>query len=98
MLVEIAKQILAGYATVAIAILIFFLWRIASFYEAASGKRVGHRFLLLPSALLSGGAIWYLGHEVDFVGRPVGDLLLFCGGVLLFVFSSRLTRLMTGER
>ena len=98
MLVEIAKQLLAGYVTVAIALLIFFLWRIARFYEAASGKRVGHRFLLLPSVLLMVGAIWYLGTEVDFVGRPVGDLFLFCGGVLLFLFSSRLTRLMTGER
>jgi hypothetical protein len=98
MLVEFAKQVLAGYVTVAIAALIFFLWRIASFYEAASGKRVGHRFLLLPSALLTLGALWYLGHEVDFVGRPIGDLFLFLGGVLLFVFSSRLTRLMTGER
>jgi hypothetical protein len=98
MLVEIAKQLLAGYVTVVIALLIFFLWRIAEFYEAASGKRVGHRFLLLPSALLMVGAIWYLGHEVDFVGHPVGDLFLFCGGVLLFLFSSRLTRLMTGER
>ena len=98
MLVEIAKQVLAGYVTIAIAALIFFLWRIASFYEAASGKRVGHRFLLLPSVLLSVGAIWYLGHEVDFVGRPIGDLFLFGGGVLLFLFSSRLSRLMTGER
>jgi hypothetical protein len=98
MLVEIAKQLLAGYVAVVIAALIFFLWRIASFYEAASGKRVGHRFLLLPSALLSVGAVWYLWHEVDFVGHPVGDFFLFSGGVLLFLFSSRLTRLMTGER
>jgi hypothetical protein len=98
MLVEIIKQVLAGYVTVAIAALIFFLWRIASFYETASGKQVGHRFLVLPSVLLTIGAIWYLGHEVDFVGRPIGDLFLFFGGVLLFLFSSRLTRLMTGER
>lgn len=98
MLVEIAKQVLAGYVTIVVGALIFFLWRIASFYEAASGKRVGHRFLLLPSLFLSVGALWYLGHEVDFVGRPVGDFFLFAGGILLFFFSSRLTRLMTGER
>jgi hypothetical protein len=98
MLVQIAKQFLAVYICLVIGTLIYFLWRIARFYEGASGKRVGHRFLLIPGALLSSGALWYLWYHVDFVGRPVGDFFLFSGGVLLFLFSSRLTRLMTGER
>lgn len=98
MLVEIAKQILAVYTWVIIGALLFFLWRIAGFYEKASGQRVGHRFVLIPSILLLGGAAWYVGYDVDFVGHPTADLLLFTGGVLLFLFSSRLAKLMTGER
>lgn len=98
MVVQIAKQLLAVYICLVIGTLIYFLWRIARFYEGASGKRVGHQFLLIPSTLLAAGALWYLWYQVDFVGRPVGDFFLFTGGVLLFLFSSRLVRLMTGER
>jgi hypothetical protein len=58
---------------------------------------VGHRFLLLPGALLAAGVVWYLRYDVDFLGRPVGDLLLFTGGTLLILFASRLQSLMTGE-
>jgi hypothetical protein len=94
----IAKSVLAVYAWIVVGVLFFFLWRIAGFYERASGQRVGHRFLVLPAVLLAAGVIWYLLHDNDFVGRPVGDLLLFGGGVLLFLFSSRLEKLMTGER
>jgi hypothetical protein len=78
--------------------LFFFLWRIAEFYERASGQRVGYRFLVLPGVLLAAGVVWYLAHNNDFVGQPIGDLLLFAGGILLFLFSSRLQKLMTGER
>jgi hypothetical protein len=95
---QIAKSILAVYAWIVVGVLFFFLWRIAGFYERASGQRVGHRFLVLPGVLLAAGVIWYLLHNSDFVGEPVGDLLLFCGGGLLFLFSNRLERLMTGER
>ncbi len=98
MLVHIAKQVLAVYGWAAIGVLLFFLWRIAGFYEKASAQRVGHRFLLVPTGLLTGGAIWYLLRDLDFVGCPTGDFLLFSGGVLLFLFSSRLAKLMTGER
>jgi hypothetical protein len=95
---EIAKTILAIYAWGVVGVLFFFLWRIAGFYESASGQRVGHRFLVLPAMLLAAGAIWYLLHDNDFVGQPVGDLLLFLGGTLLLLFGNRLQKLMTGER
>lgn len=95
---EIAKTILATYAWIVVGVLFFFLWRIAGFYEAASGQRVGHRFLVFPGVLLAAGVIWYLFHDSDFVGQPVGDILLFVGGILLFLFSNRLEKLMTGER
>ena len=98
MVLEIVKGALITYTWIIIGVLLFFLWRIARFYEQASGERVGHSFLLLPSGLLAAGAIWYLSKDVDFVGEPVGDLLLFVGGLLLLFFGSRLERLMTGER
>jgi hypothetical protein len=95
---QIAKTFLAVYAWIVIGVLFFFLWRIADFYERASGQRVGHRFLVLPGLLLAAGAMWYLLHDSDFVAQPVGDLLLFGGGLLLLLFGARLERLMTGER
>ncbi len=94
---QIAQQVLTVYSWLVIGALLFFLWRIARFYENASGQHVGHRFLLLPGALLAAGVIWYLRHGGDFVGQPIGDLLLFGGGVLLFLFGNRLQKLMTGE-
>lgn len=95
--IQLAEQALAAYACLLIGVLLFFLWHIAGFYERASGQRVGHRFLLLPGLLLAAGVIWYLYRESAFVGEPVGDLLLFGGGSLLFLFANRLQRLMTGE-
>jgi hypothetical protein len=95
---HIAKSILAVYAWLVVGMLLLFLWRIAGFYATASGQPVRHRFLVLPGVLLAAGAIWYLLNNRDFVGEPVGDLLLFGGGGLLFLFSNRLERMMTGER
>ena len=97
MFMQIAKQVLTVYSWLIIGALLFVLWRIAAFYEDASGHRVGARFLLLPGALLVAGVIWYLRYDCDFVGRPVGDLLLFAGGTLLMLFGSRLQKLMTGK-
>lgn len=97
MLLQMAKHVLTVYSWLVIGTLLFFLWRIASFYANASGQHVGHRFLLLPGALLAAGVVWYLGHDSNFVGQPIGDLLLFAGGILLFFFSGRLQKLMTGE-
>ncbi len=98
MLLQIAKHILAAYAWLAIGLLFYFLWRIAAFYERASGQRVGHRLLLVPGGLFAAGVLWYLWVDSDFVGHPVGDLLLCGGGILLLFFSGRLAALMTGGR
>lgn len=95
---EVIKYILAIYSWGVIEVLIFFLWRIARFYEEASGQRVGSHFLLLPAVLLAVGVVWYLMYNNDFTGQPVGDLLLFSGGILLLPFSIRLQQIMTGER
>lgn len=95
---EIIKYILTIYSWAAIGILVIFLGRIAYFYEKTSGQKTGYYLLILPALLLIAGAIWYLGRNIEFTGQPVGDLLLFCGGVLLGVFSVRLQEFMIGAR
>jgi hypothetical protein len=92
------KISLLVYAWLVVAGLLFFLGRIAYFYERTSKQRVGYYFLLLPAGLLLAGAGWYIFHDVEFVTSPQGDLLLFGGGLLLSLFGFRLQELMTGER
>ena len=95
---EIIKYILTIYSWAAIGVLLVFLGRIAYFYEKTSGQQTGYYFLFLPSLLLIAGAGWYLVKNVEFTGQPIGDLLLFGGGLLLSVFGIRLQEFMTGER
>lgn len=95
---QVLKYVLAIYAWLVIGVLLVFLGRIAYFYEKTSGQRVGHYVLFIPSLLLAGGAVWYLAHSIEFIGESVGNILLFAGGFLLFLFSGRLQDLMTGER
>jgi hypothetical protein len=95
---QVLKYVLTIYAWLVIGMLFVFLGRIAYFYEKTSGQRVGHYLLFIPSLLLAGGAVWYLVRSVEFIGEPVGNGLLFIGGLLLLLFSGRLQELMTGER
>jgi len=94
----IIKYLLTIYSWVAIGILVFFLGRIAYFYEKTSGQQTGYYLLILPALLLIAGAIWYLKYNIEFTGQPIGDLLLFCGGVLLGMFGVRLQEFMMGAR
>lgn len=95
---QVLKYVLTIYAWLVIGMLFVFLGRIAYFYEKTSGQRVGHYLLFIPSLFLAGGAVWYLVYSVEFIGEPVGNGLLFIGGLLLLLFSGRLQELMTGER
>ena len=70
---ETAKYVLAIYSWVVITILIAFLWRIAYFYQKASGERLGHHTLAIPALLLVAGAIWYILFDLEFVGQLIGD-------------------------
>ena len=93
---EMMQHLLAAYSWVVVGVLLVFLWRIAWFYEKASERRVGYNALLIPGLLLTAGAVSYMVLGIDFVGEFVGDLLLFGGGVGLWLFGSRLQSLMTG--
>ena len=95
---EMIQRLLAAYSWAIVGVLLVFLWRIAWFYEKASEKSVGHKALLIPGFLLATGAVSYMVLAIDFVGEIVGDLLLFGGGVGLWLFGAHLQNLMTGER
>ncbi len=95
---DVVRYVLVVYSWAVIGVLLVFLWRIAYFYEKTSGQRVPHYLFIIPSLLLAAGAVWYIVHDVGFTGQPVGDLLLFGGGILLLVFGGRLQELMAGER
>jgi hypothetical protein len=94
---EIAQRLLMVWAWVAVLALVFFLWRGAFFYERASGKRLHHYLLVGPGALLAAGAGWYTLRAGDLVGEPIGDSLLFLGGLTLVLFGARLYGAMTGD-
>ena len=92
------SSVLTIYTWLGVGVLIFFLGRIAYFYEKTSGQSTGYYFLVLPTLVLMLGAGWYLVHNVDFTGEPTGDLLLLVGGGLLSFFGARLEKIMTGEQ
>jgi len=95
---EVIEYALAIYSWVVIGMLVVILWRIAYFYEKTSGQRVGCYFFFLPLLLLAAGAIWYLVRDGRFTGVPAADILLFSGGISLWLLGNRLQGLMTGER
>jgi len=90
--------LLSGVSWIGISVLSFFLWRIARFYEHSSGETAHSWLFLFPMILLPTGAACYIFEGADFVGIPVGDLLLFAGGICLLFASARLERIMVGER
>lgn len=95
---DVAIKVLSVYSWVLIGILVVFLWRIGYFYEKASGERLCHYLLLAPALLLAGGGAWYIVQDTEFVGQPMGDVLLLFGGLGLALFALRMQHLMTRPR
>ena len=95
---DVLQRVLAIGSWTTILALIYVLWRVAYFYQRASGERLHHYLVVVPGVLLAAGAVWYIVRSCMFVGEPVGDALLFVGGILLALFAFRLQELMTGER
>ncbi|HHS97086.1 MAG TPA: hypothetical protein ENK08_04190 [Chloroflexi bacterium] len=81
-----------------VGLLIFFLWRIARFYERSSNETAYSWLFLPPMLLLPAGAVFYLIEDPSFVQSMGGDVLLFIGGGLLLVASVLLHQVMMGER
>jgi hypothetical protein len=81
-----------------ITIMAFFLWRIARFYEQSSGEPAHSWLFVFPTLLLPLGALCYLITDTCFVGVPIGDILLFLGGITLLLAAALLQQVMMGEK
>jgi hypothetical protein len=91
------ERVLALYAWGLVNVLLLMLYRIAQFYQHTAGERSHYRWFLVPSILFGFAAVRYLWVG-GFTGDPLGDLLLFMGGVGLFGLGFFLDRLMMGKR
>ena len=100
---HILLSILTASSWVLIAGLIYFLIRIAHFYQKkyrelyddSPRQHTHHQLFWIPLCLvLAAGARYALYH--DLVGDLAGDLAFLVGGFLLAVLGYRLLQLMTG--
>jgi hypothetical protein len=91
--------VLMTYSWVIIAILLFFLFLIARFYERKAHQKSHYQLFLLPLILFLLGALRYnFLFSNNFVGDLLGDTLFFAGGVATSILGYRLLNLMTGGR
>jgi len=91
--------VLVTYSWVIIAILLFFLFLIARFYERKAHQRSHYQLFLLPLVLFLLGTLRYDSLSAhDFVGDLLGDSLFFAGGVASAILGYYLLDLMTGGR
>jgi len=95
---RVATIVLDAFSWIGVTLLVFFLWRIARFYERSSGEKAYSWFFLPPMILLPAGAVYCMVVDPNFVGATLGDILLFFGGVLLLLASILLQQIMMGER
>ena len=99
-------SILIVYSWVVAAILVFFLFLIARFYEIRFGQKSYYQlfaipfiFFLIASVADAFLANHYAGNPLlDFVGHIWSDLLLLSGGVILIVLCYTLAKTMMGGR
>jgi hypothetical protein len=91
--------VLMTYSWVIMAILLFFLFLIARFYERKAHQRSHYQLFLLPLILFLLGTLRYDFLFVgNFVGDLLGDTLFFAGGVAAAILGYHLLNLMTGGR
>ena len=77
--------------------LIVVLHRIARFFQVTSGRRSYYQLFNLPLVLILLSTLRYASLGI-FVGDPLGDILMFLGGVCLIALGYFLLKLMTGGR
>lgn len=82
----------------AVCILLFFLFRIARFYQKKSGRRVYYSAYLVSVAFFSLAAIRYMFLTPVIGGDTWGDGLRFVASLILAGFGLFLLNLMTGSR
>lgn len=90
-------NILTLYIWGGIAVLLFFLFAIARFFERKSSRRSFYPLFLLPVVFFAGSALRYFVVG-DFVGDLWGDIGRIIGGALVCGLGYFLLNLMTGGR
>jgi hypothetical protein len=90
-------NILVFYTWGGIAILLFFLFAIARFFERKSSRKSFYPLFVLPVLLFLASVVRYISVR-DFVGDLWGDLGRVIGGVLVCGLGYFLLNLMTGGR
>jgi len=91
--------VLVTYSWVIIAILLFFFFLIARFYERKARQKSHYQLFLLPLVLFLLGILRYdFLFAGNFVGDLLGDTLFFVGGVATAILGYHLLDLMTGGR
>jgi hypothetical protein len=91
--------VLMTYSWVIIAILLFFLFLIARFYERKAHQRSHYQLFLFPLVLFLLATLRYdFLFASSFVGDLLGDILFSAGGVATIILGYHLLNLMTGGR
>lgn len=80
-----------------VAVLVFFLYRIAHFYQVTSNQKTHYQLFLIPLGLLLAGGLRY-AVAGELASDWIGDALHFVGGALLIVMGTLLLQMMTGGR
>jgi len=80
------------------AVITYFLYLIARFFEGKTGQRSYYGIFLVPTVAFVIAALQYALRSNDFVGDISGDALLFAGGLILISAGSYLLRLMIGGK
>jgi uncharacterized membrane protein len=94
---SLLSNILTLYTWGGIAVLLFFLFAIARFFERKSSRRSFYPLFLLPVVFFAGSALRYFVVG-DFVGDLWGDIGRIIGGALVCGLGYFLLNLMTGGR
>lgn len=90
--------LLSSLSWLGITFMTFFLWQIARFYEQSSGESAYSWLFIFPTLFLPLGALCYLVTDTRFIGIPIGDVLLFLGGITLLLAAALLQQVMMGEK
>jgi hypothetical protein len=91
------SNILTLYTWGGVAVLLFFLFAIARFFERKASRKSFYPLFLLPVVFFVGSALRYFV-VCDFVGDPWGDVGRVIGGALVCGLGYFLLNLMTGGR
>ncbi|MBN1963156.1 MAG: hypothetical protein JW910_00815 [Anaerolineae bacterium] len=90
-------QVLTIFAWFPLAAFLIITMLIARYYQNVTNERTHYTLFAVPILFFAGAAAHYAAID-QVVGNPLGDALLFAGGVILVLLSLALYRRMTTGR